>query len=142
MSSAELFEEENRPDFVVPVYPVVTMEGEYAHKRSRRALLGDNRSGSKELREKLSLERNVPEDCPPVFLVNCQDDPVVDFRNSELLDSALTAKGIEHSYRQYVSGGHGFGGSDENAGTDSASWKMDFIIWFDKNFRNHEHQKK
>ncbi len=132
MSSVELFEREDWPDFVVPVYPVVTMEGEYVHKRSRRALLGDNRSRNKDLREKLSLEQNLPDDCPPVFLVNCKDDPTVDYRNSVMLDSAMTAKNIEHLYMQYETGGHGFGGTDMNAGTDSERWKSDFMDWFNK----------
>jgi acetyl esterase/lipase len=35
-----------RPDFVASIYPVVTLRGEYAHKRSRRALLGEYRKYS------------------------------------------------------------------------------------------------
>ena len=101
MSAAELFPPQERPSFVVPVYPVVTMSKPCVHKRSRRALLGDSRKGNKQLRDGLSLEEHVPEDCPPVFLVNCKDDPVVDYRNSELLDSALQARQVPHVYFQY-----------------------------------------
>ena len=111
-SSAELFPKDERPAFIVPVYPVVTMTAPCTHRRSRRGLLGDSRTGNASLCDQLSLERHVPKDCPPVFLVNCKDDPIVDYRNSVLLDSALSAQGVTHKYIQYSTGGHGFGASD------------------------------
>lgn len=63
MSAAELLPREQRPWFVVPVYPVVTMTEACVHRRSRRALLGDSRLRSRQLRDLLSLERHVPADC-------------------------------------------------------------------------------
>ena len=101
MSSVELFDKEHWPDFVTAVYPVVTMDGECVHKRSRRGLLGESRVKDTALRDLLSLERHVPDNCPPVLLVNCKDDPVVDYRNSVLLDTALTEKNIAHRYVQF-----------------------------------------
>lgn len=132
MSSVELFSKEDWPVFIVPVYPVVTMEEACVHKRSRRGLLGDSRTRNKYLRDLLSLEKHIPQECPPVFLVNCKDDPIVDYRNSELLDSALTAKGISHEYLQYKTGGHGFGVSDHKGSTESREWKNKFIEWLNK----------
>ena len=129
MSAAENFDGEDRPAFVAPIYPVVTMTEECVHKRSRRGLLGDSRTRNKELRDRLSLERHVPADCPPVFLVNCLDDPVVDYRNSVLLDSALTAKNVRHQYMQFRTGGHGFGASEEKGTAECRQWKEEFIKW-------------
>lgn len=129
MSAAELFDREDRPAFVVPVYPVVTMTESCVHKRSRRGLLGDSRKRNKTLRDLLSLERHVPSDCPPVFLVNCVDDPVVDYRNSVLLDSALTAQHIRHQYVQFKTGGHGFGASDVKGTAECRQWKPMFLEW-------------
>lgn len=129
MSSAELFAPAERPAFIVPVYPVVTMTAPCVHKRSRRALLGDSRKNNRRLRDSLSLERHVPEDCPPVFLVNCKDDPVVDYRNSVLLDSALTARGVRHTYLQYTTGGHGFGASATKGSAECRQWKDAFLAW-------------
>lgn len=129
MSSAELLPKDERPSFVASIYPVVTMTHQCVHKRSRRALLGDNRQTDKVLRHQLSLEHNVPADCPPVFLVNCTDDPTVNFRNSELLDSALSLKGIPHTYLQYKTGGHGFGASNFKGTAESRQWKGEFIEW-------------
>ena len=130
MSAAELLPREQRPWFVVPVYPVVTMTEACVHRRSRRALLGDSRLRSRQLRDLLSLERHVPADCPPVFLVNCKDDPVVDCRNSELLDSALTRQQVPHRYIQYQTGGHGFGASDHKGTAECRQWKEEFMAWF------------
>lgn len=130
MSAAELLPREQRPWFVVPVYPVVTMTEACVHRRSRRALLGDSRLRSRQLRDLLSLERHVPADCPPVFLVNCKDDPVVDCRNSELLDSALTRQQVPHRYIQYQTGGHGFGASDHKGTVECRQWKEEFMAWF------------
>ena len=99
------------------------------HKRSRRGLLGDSRTGDQALRDSLSLERHVPVDCPPVFLVNCLDDPVVDYRNSVLLDSALTARGVAHRYVQFRTGGHGFGASERKGSPECRRWKSMFLEW-------------
>ena len=129
MSSVELFEPNDRPAFVAPIYPVVTMEAPCVHKRSRRGLLGDSKTKNKQLRDALSLEKHIPADCPPVFLVNCKDDHVVNFRNSQLLDSALTAKQIAHRYMFYQSGGHGFGASDTKGSPESRQWKGEFLKW-------------
>ncbi len=130
MSAAELLPKEQRPFFVVPVYPVVTMIESCVHKRSRRALLGDSRKNNHQLRDLLSLERHVPKDCPPVFLVNCKDDPIVKYQNSELLDSALTRQQVPHRYIQYETGGHGFGASDNKGTAECRQWKEEFIMWF------------
>lgn len=118
-----------RPAFVAPIYPVVTMREPYVHKRSRRALLGDDKQWNKVLIDSLSLEFHIPADCPPVFLVNCKDDPVVDYHNSELLDSALTKAGIPHVYHQYEAGKHGFGVSEVYGTPESRQWKWEFLKW-------------
>ena len=128
MSSA-CFSGPVRPAFVAPIYPVVTMRSPYVHKRSRRALLGDDFQRNKVLIDSLSLEFHIPAGCPPVFLVNCRDDRVVDYHNSVLLDSALTAEGIRHNYRQYETGGHGFGVSEDLGSEESRRWKQEFLEW-------------
>lgn len=61
------------------------------------------------------MELNIPSDMPPVFLVNCLDDPTVDYHNSVVMDNALTNSGIPHKYIQFPTGGHGFGTSSPKA---------------------------
>lgn len=132
MSAVELFDSCDRPAFVVPIYPVVTMTAPCVHKRSRRGLLGDSRTRNKALCDLLSLENHVPENCPPVFLVNCQDDPIVEYHNSVLLDSALTERKIPHQYLQFKTGGHGFGANIKKGTTESRQWMPSFLDWINK----------
>lgn len=119
-----------KPAFLCPIYPVVTMSDKrYVHKRSRRGALGVWRQWNKQMQDSLSIEKHIPADCPPVFLVNCVDDPIVKYRNSELLDSALTAKKVPHRYIQYQTGGHGFGASETKGTNESQQWKNAFLQW-------------
>lgn len=120
-----------RPAFVAAVYPVVTMHPPYVHKRSRRGLLGDSWVGRKSMRDSLSLERHIPDNCPPVFLINCVDDPIVQYQNSVLLDSALTQKGVPHEYLQYQEGKHGFGASDYYGSQECREWRNKFLRWLE-----------
>ena len=120
-----------RPDFVVPVYPVVTFsDGRYVHKRSRLGLLGEWDDLDKQLRDSLSLEKHVKTDTPPVFLVNCIDDPIVDYHNSVVLDSALVASGVSHRYLQFATGGHGFGADQSRQNGETSVWQEEFLNWF------------
>lgn len=119
-----------RPDFVAPIYPVVSMSHcQFTHKRSRRGALGEWKKHSRTMRDSLSLEKKVRADAPPVFLMNCMDDPIVKYQNSELLDSALTAAGVPHKYIQYKTGGHGFGASEAKGSAECRQWKEEFLKW-------------
>ena len=113
---------EDSPDFVAAIYPVVTMRKPYVHKRSRRGLLGEYRKYNKTLQDSLSLERRAKDVKAPVFLLNCKDDPVVDYHHSVLMNEALTAEGKRHLYLQYEKGGHGFG-------IDKHKWLDIFLKW-------------
>ena len=122
------------PDFAVPVYPVVTFsDARYVHKRSRRGLLGEGRTHNRALRDSLSLEKHADRTCCPVFLVNCVDDPVVEWHNAVLLDSALTAAGKPHRYTLYQQGGHGFGANPGKQSPETAQWQESFIKWLENN---------
>ncbi|MBR3287048.1 MAG: alpha/beta hydrolase [Bacteroidales bacterium] len=132
MSAVESAVGEARPGFDALIYPVVTMSGPYVHKRSRRALLGLAGQHDPVWQDSLSLEKHVPSGCPPVFMVQCKDDPVVHYRNTELLDSALTAVHVPHTFIQYETGGHGFGASGMPETSESAQWKKSFLEWLEK----------
>ena len=121
-----------RPDFVASIYPVVSMREPCTHKRSRRGLLGEGRTGDQTLRDSLSLELHVRPDTPPVFLLRCDDDPVVDPKNSDLLDAALTEKGVLHRYVRYHQGGHGFGADKEKFTEETARWQAAFLDWLEE----------
>ena len=120
-----------RPDFVASIYPVVSMREPCTHKRSRRGLLGEGRTGDQALRDSLSLELHVRPDTPPVFLLRCDDDPVVDPKNSDLLEAALKEKKVPHRYVKYSVGGHGFGADRKKFTEETAHWQADFLKWLE-----------
>jgi len=120
---------ERRPNFIAPIYPVVSMSNAVTHRRSRRGLLGEVHKNNKALRDSLSMEKHAKEICCPVFLLNCEDDDVVDYRNSVLMDSALTAAGKPHKYIRYKKGGHGFGHHTEVFTEETKHWPGEFLNW-------------
>jgi acetyl esterase/lipase len=93
-----------RPDFVVLVYPVVTM-GERAHVKSKVNLLGSN--PSLEQMRSFSLETQVTAQTPPMFLAHARDDRKVSPKNSKVLFAALQGKNISSQYLELPRGGHG-----------------------------------
>lgn len=96
-----------RPDFCIPVYPVVSMNDELAHRWSRKSLLGKNQS--QERKDEFSMEKQIPAAMPPTYVVVCLDDPIVDYRNSYALYDALKAINIPSKLAVYEWGRHGFG---------------------------------
>jgi len=70
-----------RPDFMVLVYPVITM-GPKSHGGSRVNLLGSN--PAPDLVELLSNEKQVTEKTPPTFLVHAKTDSLVPVENSAM----------------------------------------------------------
>ena len=124
-----------KPDFIVPIYPVVSLVDRSTHKRSRRGLLGEGHAISKEMKDSLSLEKHIRVDMPPTYLMNCVDDPIVNYHNSELLDSAMTAKNVPHRYVQFKTGGHGFGATPEKTTAEAITWKADFLNWLNNLFK-------
>ena len=115
-----------RPDFVMAIYPVVSMRDDIANKWSRKSLLGKNMS--EERKERFSMEKQIPPTMPPTYILACRDDPVVKFENSRLLYASLKAKNIPCRFAQYETGGHGFG-MLEGAFMKETHWNEDIEAW-------------
>ena len=96
-----------RPDFMMLIYPVITMEDPLVHKLSRTDLLGDH--PSEDLMKRWSLEGQVTKDSPPAFLVAAEDDKTVPVENSLAFYEALRRAGVPSELHLYQRGGHGFG---------------------------------
>lgn len=96
-----------RPDFAVLSCPVITMLEPFAHKASRKLLLGDEASSARQ--EAYSLEKQVTAETPPCFLVHANDDKVVAADNSILMALALRRAGVPVELHLYREGGHGMG---------------------------------
>lgn len=98
---------DERPDFAILVYPVISLVAPYGHFGSRDNLLGASpRPG---LAEELSLETRVTANTPPCFLVHGRNDKVVDWRNSQLFYDALREHGVAGDLVLLNNGPHGFG---------------------------------
>lgn len=95
-----------RPDFMVLVYPVISMQPELTHGGSRDNLLGKN--ASSELLELFSNEKQVTENTPRTFLTHAQDDDVVSVENSLRFYEALKAKNVSADMHLFSKGKHGY----------------------------------
>jgi acetyl esterase/lipase len=96
----------NRPDFMVLMYPVISMALDTTHMGSRNSLLG--RSPHKSLIEKYSSHLNVKENTPPTFILHATDDKAVPVENSLAMYTALKKNNIPVSMHIFPKGGHGF----------------------------------
>ena len=95
-----------RPDFMVLIYPVVTMKEDYTHMGSRKSLLGV--TTNKKLIEQYSNELQVTNNTPPTFIVHAADDKAVPVENSLQLYKSLNDNGVAAEMHIYPYGGHGF----------------------------------
>lgn len=112
-----------RPDFLMLVYPVITM-GEATHAGSLKNLLGD--APSPELVRLYSNELQVTDRTPPAFLVHAQDDATVPPVNSRQFRDALQAHHVPVEYLELPSGGHGLNGCQ---GPLWEEWKARALVW-------------
>jgi acetyl esterase/lipase len=95
-----------RPDFLILVYPVISMTDELTHIGSRNALLGKNPRA--ELINLFSNELQVRENTPPTWLIHMGDDATVPVENSIRFYQALFRNKVPAEMHLYPKGGHGF----------------------------------
>ena len=95
-----------RPDFMILVYPVISMTDSLGHGGSRNNLLGKHPSPQKI--QLFSNELQVTAQTPPAFLIHAGDDKVVDVDNSISFYEALRHKKIPAEMHIYPKGDHGF----------------------------------
>ncbi len=112
-----------RPDFMVLIYPVITM-GDRTHAGSKANLLGKNPNA--ELVQLFSNEKQVTDKTPPTFLAHAKDDVGVPPENSRMFRKAMKAHNIAVEYLELPSGGHGFNGCQ---GPMWEAWKTKSLEW-------------
>jgi len=95
-----------RPDFLVLVYPVISMDAKITHMDSRKALLGADPSDA-QIRL-FSNELQVTKDTPPTLILHAADDQLVDVDNSVAFFEALRHAGVPVEARLFQKGQHGF----------------------------------
>lgn len=105
-----------RPDFLMLMYPVITMQDPAAHAGSRKSLLGATPSAAN--LELMSLHKQVTATTPPTLLIHTQEDSAVPVENSILFYQALTKAKVPAEMYLFEHGSHGMG-MREGLGTAS-----------------------
>lgn len=95
-----------RPDFMILVYPVVSLSEKVSHKGSLKALLGD-RDDAEHI-TLFSNELHITPDTPPAWLTHTGDDTVVPVENSIRFYQELIRNKVPAEMHLYPSGNHGF----------------------------------
>lgn len=102
----------SRPDFMILIYPVISMIEDFTHSGSRNNLLGA--APDPELVERLSTERQITPETPPTFLVHSSNDEAVPVENSIHFYMGLRKAGVPAEMHIYKEGPHGFGLAPDN----------------------------
>lgn len=112
-----------RPDFLLLIYPVISM-GPKGHAGSTMNLLGE--SPSAELIESLSSERQVTAKTPPTFLAHAKTDQAVPSENSALFAAACKSSNVPVEFFELERGAHGLGCGK---GAEWEAWQTECAAW-------------
>lgn len=112
-----------KPDMLCLCYPVVSLCEDYSHKGSCENLLGEN----SDLASFLSLEKNVRDDMPPVFIWHTFEDKSVPVLNSIEMSKSLKEKDIKFELHIFPEGRHGLGLAENIEGVNK--WPEMFANW-------------
>lgn len=121
-----------RPDFMILMYPVISMSEDFMHAGSMKNLLGNNQSYEQKLR--FSNEKQVTSETPPAILIHSSDDKAVPVENSIRFYEAMIKNNVPAELHIFNSGGHGYGlgrkdGTSHNLWTENCqAWMMDMVI--------------
>ncbi|RMG70331.1 MAG: alpha/beta hydrolase [Bacteroidetes bacterium] len=118
-------QESCRPDFMILMYPVISMDTTIAHMGSRRNLIGD--SPSPEQVRTFSNERMVTAETPPTLLIHADDDGGVVPENSVRFYLALRQAGVPAALHIYEKGGHGFAFGEGKGSVEA--WRETALAW-------------
>lgn len=113
-----------RPDFMLLLYPVVTMQEGWTHMGSRNNLLGKTPDAA--LIDFYSNELQVSDQTPPAFFILADDDKAVPPQNSIEIYMAMKRHNIPAEMHIFSQGGHGFG---LGKAAPLNTWPEMFISW-------------
>jgi acetyl esterase/lipase len=95
-----------RPDFMILIYPVISLTDEIGSIPTRGNLLG--KTPSQEQINFFSNELHVTAQTPPTFLIHAGDDKMVTIENSILFYEILKKNSVPAGLHVYPEGDHGF----------------------------------
>ncbi len=96
-----------RPDFLVLIYPVISMDAAITHGGSLVNLLGPKPDDK--LVELMSNDTQVTGQTSPTFIAHASDDGAVPVENALRFYRALVACKVPAELHVFADGGHGFG---------------------------------
>ena len=117
----------HRPDFLLLIYPVITLRDDYGHQGSRNNLLGEDAPDAAVGR--FSNHLRVSPDTPPAFLVHSGDDAGVPPFNSIAFYTALKQNGVQAELHLFDRGGHGYALAEDSP---AAAWDLLAVDWLDR----------
>ncbi|MDZ7607395.1 MAG: alpha/beta hydrolase [Cyclobacteriaceae bacterium] len=115
-----------RPDFMILMYPVISMSESFMHSGSAKNLIGAHPTEEQKLR--FSNEKQVTADTPPAILIHSSDDKAVPVANSIVFYQALNAHGVSAELHIYNSGAHGYGLGRKD-GSSHNLWSITCEAW-------------
>ena len=115
-----------RPDFLVLVYPVISL-GELGHGGTRQNFLGSN--PAPELVTLFSNEKQVTDRTPPTFLTHAKTDTVVPVENSRMFYRALQEHHVPSELLEFPEGNHGYNGYK---GKEWDGWQARCLKWLEE----------
>ncbi|WP_461041914.1 alpha/beta hydrolase [Spirosoma harenae] len=95
-----------KPNFMILVYPVISLSERIGHSGTRTNLLGS--TPTPEQIRQYSNEEHVDTSTPPTFLTHAGDDKVVPVANSLIFYEALQRNGVSTDLHVYAKGDHGY----------------------------------
>jgi acetyl esterase/lipase len=114
-----------RPDFLILIYPMISMEDGITHPSSRDNLLGKN--PPQEQIRLLSNELQVSEATPPAWITHTGDDTMVPVENSIRFYQSLIKNKVPAEMHLYPKGNHGFVSRQ-----DPDEWMEPLFNWLNK----------
>ncbi len=116
-----------KPNGAVLCYPVIT-SGEKRHDGSIVNIVGSDYPA--DMMETVSLEKQVSEATPPVFIWHTADDGCVPIENTLLFTSALAEKKIPFACHIFEKGVHGLSLCDDSTAGYEGHINPDCARWF------------
>ncbi|MCG6190587.1 alpha/beta hydrolase [Maribellus maritimus] len=114
-----------RPDFMLLLYPVVTLREAFGHMGSRVNLIGEGHDWK--MISEYSNEMKVTPETPPTFFILADDDGAVPPRNSIEFYLAMKENDVPAELHIFKDGGHGFGMNKKDLPVDQ--WPELFYSW-------------
>lgn len=118
-----------KPAGMILSYPVITSDAKLGHLPSFHNLLGEQ---FEELKDEVSIEKQVSKDTPATFLWHTMSDQTVPVENSFLMAAALKKAGVSAELHVFPKGEHGLSLASPNVErADGSGLQKQCEAWID-----------